>query len=243
MNKNQRRLKGIPELSTEEIPSPWNLTLSLLEKPQSSQPLIDLFPFKLATQLRMSMVEADWQIALHWVVRKKWNPYFKIPIPRKLSKLYEPWGELMFRALELCIQCHKASHPASQYYRNPSDWYLQLMMEAKGHELCDILAGQLPGKTNFIKDRYWIIKELKALRNPANPETSPHFYWLMEVSLELEKQDQFNSDYWQPYLSACSQWIQALDKKACQETFVQGNKIVRRTGRGKGTMTMLSFLE
>jgi hypothetical protein len=191
----------------------------------------------------MLMIEADWLIVLHWVVRKKWNPHYKIPVSRKLANLYEPWGELMFRVLELCIQCHKTSHPASQYYRHPSDWFFQLVMENRGSGLCAAIANQPVGKTSLIKDKYWSIKELKALRNPGNPEIWTHSYRLEEVSLELEKQDEFNSYYWQPYLSAFSKWIQALDTKACQETFVQGNKIVRRTGRGKGTVTMLSFLE
>jgi hypothetical protein len=243
MNKSQRQLRVIPELSTEGIPFPWDITLSLLEQSCPLQPLIPIVPLKPAIELRMSNVEADWKIALHWVVRKKWNPCLKIPVPEDKAELYEPWGELMFRALELCIQCHKASHPASQYYRNPSDWYLQLIIEARAHDLCAVIANQSPGKKRFITDRYWIIKELKALRNPANPKTSPHFYRLMEASLELEKQDEFNSNYWRPYLSACSKWIQSLEKKTCQETFVQKNKIVRRTGRGRGTLTMLSFPE
>ncbi len=160
MNKSQRQLRVIPELSIEGIPFPWDKTFSLLQQSCPLQPLIPSVRFKPAIELRMSNVEADWQIVLHWVVRKKWNPRLKIPVPCKVALLYERWGELMFRALELCIQCHNASHPASQYYRNPSDWYLQLIIEARSHDLCAVIDNQSPGKKSFIEDRYIIVKEL-----------------------------------------------------------------------------------
>lgn len=243
MSKNKLGLRLIPKLPTERVPFPWDITMPLLEQP-SYIPLIPQVRLKLATQYQISKLDFDWAIALHWVVKKKWNPELKFPIRDKLADLYEPWGELMFRQLELCIRCHEASQPTSQYYRNPSDWYLQIILETKGDDVCDLIANKAPGKKAFAKDKSSIIKALKAERNPANPETWPHFHRLMEAALELEKEDSFYKDYWKPYLKACSQWIQALNKKTTsQESFVKGNKILRRTGRGRGTVTMLSFPE
>ncbi len=242
MSNNQLGLRLIPELSTEKIPFPWDITMPLLEQP-SDIPLIPKVRLKLATQYQISKLNFDWAIALHWVVKKKWNPQLKFPVPRKLADLYEPWGELMFRQLELCIRCHEASHPTSQGYRNPSDWYLQLIIETKGDDLCDVIANEEIGKKSLIKDKYSIMKAIKDERNPANPETSPHFYRLMEAALELEKEDSFYKDYWKPYLEACSKWIRALDDKTSQVSFVKGNKILRRHGQGRATVTILSFPE
>lgn len=61
----------------------------------------------------------------------------------------------------------------------------------------------------------------------------------MEVALSLEKQDQFNNDYWKPFLSALSGWIQAIDSPDCHECYVDGDRIVCQMGRGKGKMTLL----
>lgn len=242
MSKKQLGLRVIPEISTERIPFPWNITIPLLEKP-SHIPLISLVRLKLATQYQISKLDSDWAIALHWVVKKKWNPQIKFPVPRKLADLYEPWGELMFRQLELCIRCHEASQSARQFYCNPSDWYLQLILETKEDDVCDIIANRATGKKAFIKDKYSSIKTLKEVKNPANPEAAPHFHRLMEAALELEKQDSFYKDYWQPYLRACSGWIQALDSQIYTESFVKGNKIFQRLGKGKVTRMILSFPE
>jgi hypothetical protein len=242
MSKKQLGLRVIPELSTERVPFPWDITMPLLEQP-SYIPLIPQVRLKLATQYQISKLDFDWAIALHWVVKKKWNPQLKFPVPRKLADLYEPWGELMFRQLELCIRCHEASQPTRQFYRNPSDWYLQLIIETKGDDVCDIIANKAIGKKPFIKDKYSIIKELKEYRNPANPETWPHFHRLMKAALALQKQDSFYKDYWRPYLKACSQWIQKVDSKTYTQSFVKGNKIFQRLGKGKVTRMILGFPE
>lgn len=242
MSKKQLGLRLIPELSTERIPFPWNITISLLDKP-SDIPLISQVRLKLATQYQISELEEAWAIALHWVVKKKWNRQLKFPVLPKWADSYEPWGELMFRELELCIRCHEASKSARQFYRNPSDWYLQLILETKGDDVCDTIANKITGKKALVKDNYSIIRTLKELKNPANPETAPHFHRLMEAALELEKQDSFYKDYWKPYLKAYSGWIQVLDSKNFAESFVKGNKIFQRVGKGKATEVILSFPE
>ena len=73
--------------------------------------------------MRLDMEEAHWRVAFYWVVKKKWNPKLKIPLQRKQAKLYEPWGKLLFRGLELCGRSYSVTHPESQRYLHAADWY------------------------------------------------------------------------------------------------------------------------
>ena len=227
-------LKIMPRLPTDGIPHPWNLTMRLLDEPLPISPLLQP-----AIQQHLDLAGGDWRIALYWVVKKKWNRQLKIPVKRKYAKLLEPRGKLFFRTLELCISCHDSSHPDTQHYRNASDWYLQLMQEARNIDNQEIQKNEAIGKKPFVQHLYQIIKVLKEQKNPATPSTSLHFYRLMQVALSLEKQDQFNDNYWKPFLSAFSEWIRAIDGPNCHECYVDGDKIVCQWGRGRGTRTLL----
>ena len=227
-------LKIMPRLPTDGIPHPWDLTMRLLDEPLPISPL-----FQPAIQQHMDLAGGDWRITLYWVVKKKWKPKLKIPVKRKYAKLLEPRGKLFFRTLELCISGHNSSHPDSQHYRNASDWYLQLMQEARNIDNQEIQANEAIGKKPFVQNLYQIIKTLKSLENPATPSTSLHFYRLMEVAMSLEKQNQFNNLYWKPFLSALSGWIQAVDSPSCHECYVDGDKIVCQVGQGRGKRTIL----
>ncbi len=227
-------LKIMPRLPTDGIPHPWDLTMRLLDEPLPISPLLQP-----AIQQHMDLAGGDWRITLYWVVKKKWNRQLKIPFFRKYAKLLEPRGDLFFRTLELCISSHDSSHPDTQHYRNASDWYLQLMQEARNLDNQEIQANEAIGKKSFVQHQYQIIKALKNLENPATPSTSLHFYRLMEVALSVEKQDQFNDNYWKPFLSAFSGWIQAVDGPNCHECYVDGGKIVCQMGQGRGKRTLL----
>jgi hypothetical protein len=113
------------------------------------------------------------------------------------------------------------------------------MQEARNIDNQEIQANEAIGKKPFVQNLYQIIKTLKNLENPATPSTSLHFYRLMEVALSLEKQDQFNEDYWKPFLRALSGWIQAVDSPNCHECYVDGDKIVCQIGQGKAKRTLL----
>lgn len=169
----------------------------------------------------------------------KWNRKLKIPVSRRYAKLHEPRGTLLYRTLKLCIACHASSHPESQHYLHASDWFFQVAQEVRRLDNQEIQANKVIGKKVLVKHMYGIIKDLKNLKNPATPETSLHFYRLMEAALSLETQDEFNKACWQPFLSATSRWIQALDSQNCHECYVEGNKIVCQVGRGKGKIMLL----
>ena len=223
----------IPPLPTETIPAPWAKALHLIDQltplPPLTQPIL---------RMRLDIEEADWRVALYWVVKKKWNPKLKLPIKRRQATLYEPWGELLFRTLELCERLYNVAHPESQRYLHAADWYLHLIQEAKRMGHCAIIHNRASGKTQSVKERYAIIRDLKASTNPANPQTSVHFHRLIEAALRLEHQNQFNSRYWKPFLRACSQWTQLTNSRSWQETFIESNKIMQRCGRGKRKITL-----
>lgn len=222
----------VPPLPTSIIPDPWRATFRCIDQP--TPPLLLIKPI---FQLRLDMEAADWRIANYWVIKKKWYPKLKIPLKRKLAKLYEPWGELLYRALELCDRCYNSSQP----YLHAADWYLQIVREAQGLGYKAIFINEASGKTQAVKERYAIIADLKALMNPVNLETSPHFHRLVEAALRLEHQDEFNDRHWKPFLQACSRWTQLTDSPQCQETFIEGSKIRQRCGQGKWKITLFSL--
>lgn len=226
----------VPPLPTSAIPDPWRTTFRLIDQPAPRLPLV-----KPIVQFRLDMDAADWRVVSYWVVRKKWHPKLKIPLKRNQENLYEPRGELLYQALELCDRCYDPTQSHSQPYRNAADWYLHLVQEAQGLGCRAILANAAMGKTPSVKERYEIVSDLKALTNPANPERSPHFYRLIQAALQLEPQDEFYDRYWQSFLRACSRWTQLTGSSHCQETFIEGNKIRQRCGRGKGKITLFSL--
>ena len=229
-------LLSIPSLPTDSLPEPWSEVFRRIDRPTPFPALIEPI-----LQWRLDMEEADLRVALYWVLKKKWNSKLKIPLKLKQAKLYKPWGELLFRTLELSERLHKVDHPATQHYVDAADWYLHLMLETKRISNDVIIDNEAGGKTPFVQERYSIIGSLKAQRNPVNPQTSPHFYRLVEVALTLEPQDEFNNRYWKPFLRACSQWTEMTASRLCQETFSEGNKIMQRCGRGRGKIMFFSL--
>jgi hypothetical protein len=233
-----KTLLFIRPLPTETIPAPWAKALRLIDQPTPFPPLTQPI-----LRMRLDMEEADWRVAFYWVIKKKWNSKLKLPLKRKQATLYEPRGELLFRALELCERLHNVAHPESRRYLHAADWYLHLIQEAKRLGNNAIIQNRGSGKTQSVKERYTIIRNLKDLTNPANPQTSIHFHRLIEVALSLEHQDQFNDHYWKPFLHACSQWTQLTDSRACQETFIEDHKIMQRCGRGKRKITLFRLFQ
>lgn len=231
-----RTVKFLPPVPLDRVPAPWKQALSLLDR--SSPPLPFYEP---AIQVQVDISDADWRVALYWVVKKKWNPKLRIPIPAKVSRLYESWGELLYRCLELCVVCFNSGHLLSKKYPHAADWFLNVIQEAKNISTSIVVRNEPIGKVPIIEERRRITAQLRDLRNPANPQTSPHYYRLNEVAFFLEKDDVFNKTYWQPLLSAACKWTQAIEKPTYQETFVKGNRIYYRAGRGRGTLTLLSL--
>lgn len=223
------QLRIVPPLPTLRLQPPWSMTFALLDQSPAY-----LFLLTHAEQFRLDMEAADRRIALYWVVKKKWLPRLKMPANRNYSRLLEPWGELMFRILELAIAWHSLPTAPPSPYRNAADCYLQVMHEFHQIDTEEVLANEPRGKKPFIKSRSAIIAQLKAGINPADPILVPHFSSLMNASLELERRDAFNEQYWKPFIRACSRWVQALDTPQFQEVYSEDDCIKARMGKGRG---------
>lgn len=228
------RLRIVPPLPTLRLQPPWSMTFALLDQSPA-------YPFLLthAEQFHLDMEAADRRIALYWVIKKKWLPRLKMPANRNYSRLLEPWGELMFQTLELAIAWHSLPTAPLSPYRNAADCYLQVMLESQQIDTEEVLANEPRGKKPFIKSRSAIISQLKAGINPADPILLPHFSSLMNASLELERRDAFNEQYWKPFVRACSKWVQALDTPECQEVCLEGDYIKIRRGKGGSKRTII----
>ncbi|WP_416666319.1 hypothetical protein [Egbenema bharatensis] len=245
-----KAVRIVPPVPTDSIPEPWAMVVRSLDQSPPLLPLLVFLPCLPQSaspinpdllhllQMRLDMSEADWRIALYWVVKKKWNPRLKVPIVRTLVALFEPWAELLFRQLELCEACYDALPSVNTRYHHAAHWYGQIIQEAKRLEAKIILDNEGGGKTPIVKERYAIIAAFKDLQNPVSLSTSPHLHCLIETALRLERCDRFHQQYWKPFLSACSRWTQATDQKTCQEIYIEGDRIVCQSGQGRAKLVL-----
>ncbi len=229
------KLRIVDPIPTRGIPDPWSIAIHLADQPML--PLPGLSPIM---HLRLNMDEAEWRTALYWVAKKKWLPRLQFSGSQKYFRLYEPWGDLLLRTLELCDRCYDG--PETCRYSSAANWFLQIVQEAKRIGQQAILANEDVGKTQFVKERYEITAALKDGKNPVNFQTSPHFYRLMDAALRLERFDDFNDLFWKPFLRACCRWTRLTDSKKCQEFYVEQDKILSRCGRGRGKIVVFSSL-
>ena len=70
-------------------------------------------------QKAFELIAGRWMLWLHWCVKKKWYSKHKIPTSPRFQKLYEPYGEVLHRTLELCIQCHTKNSG----YADAAEWF------------------------------------------------------------------------------------------------------------------------
>ncbi len=207
----------------------WNTCFNRLEKPVYEIPC-SLTPTE---KVLLAMLEAEWLIVFHWVIKKKWIKKHKIPIKPKLAKLFEPKGTYWYWILELCLQLH-----ATQWgnaYDNAGHWYVCLANERKSVDVeafNSILQYYKSGKDQDLKkadesEKVWLGKKssvieserqfIGALRRGTNllhPHSYPHHYRLVEAALELkDKSDIFRVKFWNEFLSAYSKWINSLREK------------------------------
>ncbi|MEH1931549.1 hypothetical protein [Nostoc sp.] len=204
------------------------LKLSLLNQP--------------AIQLHADMLDADWRIELYLLVKKLWNPKLKIPVSRKLAKLYEPGSNQLYHLLQLCITCFDSKHHLSQHYQHAAGWFLNIIQESKKLDNQITIENEHKGKAPIIKEMREIVAQMRDGKNPVNGKISPHYYRLIEVGLSLNKPWSTNKSYWEAFISSSCQRIQAIEKPTCQETFVKDNKLVRRApGPGRRTHMIISI--
>lgn len=220
-----------------KVPPPWHLAIDSIQSP--FVPL--LIPNK-PTETHIAINEALWVVALHWVFKKKWSKRHKIPANRAVKDAVKPLGELLYRILELCIQCHAVLPVNSTRCGNAAQWFDCVVWETKRRDFAEILfqsykKGQ--GKKQEVGEIWTEIRLLKGGSNPFNLEFSPHSFRLVDEALKLAKLENFNQEYWRPLLKAYSNWARALDQNDNWKFFrVEAGKLVAQNGRGRGRLTV-----
>ena len=202
-------------LTTYKIPPPDDILYgSAIASIQNSHTTLSIFEPSIQHQLGIN--QALWKVSAEWLIKKKWISRQKISANRSVSKATEPLGELLYRILELCIQCHTFL-PADTPYRNAAHWFQAVVSEMKKFDFEKITStseGNGSGKMQYVKSIRADIKSLKTdWKNPNNPQEDPATYELVKVGLAMaEPSDCFMTDYWKPLLRAYTGWATELDR-------------------------------
>jgi hypothetical protein len=170
-----------------------------------------------------------WNLSLHWAIKLKWQASYKIPYPRKLAKLMEPFGTVMFRYLEMCIQCHSFLRPNP--YQTAAAWFWAICREAQKNT---IFRSDRTSKTEALGNRRNFINSIADGINPISEQTAIHEWRLMECALSFRRGDNFDKEYLQPYIRAYRAWINASKQPDWLATIHKDGKLFAQYGRGKG---------
>ncbi len=191
-----------------------------------------------------------WELGVHWLIRKKWAARHRIPGHRTLVKQIEPYGELLFREFELCIQIHAIQTHSP--YKNAADWFVAIQSNSQ------LIQGHL-NKTELSQFHRKISGCMRSHENPfdeanlriAIPDRFPlppaHSYQAisqlitasLKLAYQLDRGNNFRSDYWKPYLNAYSKWIKTVSSPGWSVLQIEAGKLRKSSGSGKG---MIPFL-
>ena len=235
MNTKLVLVPALPSLNLED----WDTCFYLLENPIFELPCC-LSP---AEKKLLAMLEAEWLIVFHWVIKKKWLKKHKIPIKPKPAKLFEPKATYWYWVLELCIQLHTFQKDST--YKNAGDWFKALVNERKSINLASFdsiveleeteerKSAWSGEKESVIKAEKHLIGALRKSENPFDASFYPHHYNLFQTALQLkDTSDQFRGEFWNPFLTAYSQWIESL-RANFASCHAVGENILVQKGQGK----------
>jgi len=149
----------------------------------------------------IAIVEDEFRLALHWWVRKKFDPRHKIPGKRKQNKATEPFGELLASTWELCVQLH--ARQFGQSYPNAAAWFRYVLGEFKRNLIALMIRNfneQMSVRAIAQKSRENSIDVLRRGENPVDPILCPHLHRLIKAALTQRDRDpKFDSLYWREY--------------------------------------------
>jgi hypothetical protein len=180
---------------------------------------------------RLVVLRQHWVIGLKWMAKLKWGKTPEDFSPRrKFEKLMRPFGERLYRLIELCYQLHPTSEGAG--YENAIHWFRCIFNELLWADKRRCLEGdpEVRGKWAL---RVAMSEQGKALRDGINPidrQDQPHIWALYESGLwESANTPAFNKRYWLPYLGACAAHAKSLEAT----DFKAGNCKDGVQGRGR----------
>lgn len=174
-----------------------------------------------------------YNISLHWAIKKKWKKNHKIPYPRKLVKVMEPFGRLLARYIELCIQCHSFLKP--RIYLTSAEWFWHICRESQRNT---IFKSDNIGKSESLANRREIINSIADGINPISQNLAIHEWRLIECALSFPRGDIFNRDYVHPYIKDYRAWINAAKGPEWGTKLIENDKLFVRHGQGKGKILL-----
>lgn len=221
-------------LPVHQIPNEdWVESLQCLQKPWIKDP-------KNATSTYQLVKEVFWQVVLELVIKEKWLRNRQIPSGRAFQTLAKPKAQVLYRILELTIQCH--SFAAKEYGGNPpisaSCWFGFIFMDFKAADLASVYDGRI----NVEQERRWqrqnILKPLGKTRNPY--PVDEHLGHLINVAERLAvASPQFEDDFWNPFVKAqkADVNLSGLDANDLTPVWIEKNGLytsLRGGGKGSG---------
>lgn len=187
-------------------------------------------------------------LALGWVIKKKWDNRFKLPTKsRKLKNYLEPLGDLWLSWLNLAEQVHYL-HPLGKEYISAGKWWQYILYDVKKKEYQTHLFDKPKPKKEILTQGREDIRKLRDLINPINPEEEGlHLWRLIEASCDIIKNDNidnFYRDLWigrsptrryshRGLIDAWTSWINIFEMNDMCALFVEGGEVYYRT-RGGG---------
>lgn len=174
-----------------------------------------------------------YNLALHWVVKFKWDKRYKIPYPRKAAEIMKPFGNLLYRYAELCIQCHGFLSPNP--YPTSASWFGNLIRES---QVNTIFKSRSPSKTQTLKDRRQVVNAIVDGINPISKQDAPHEWQLIKTSLEFDRGTNFDKEYSKPFIQAYRNWLTATDSGEWSAVFELENELYMQSGKGRGKIKL-----
>lgn len=220
----------ISTIPTQMIDPPWDSAISSIEAFFS--PTI---PFNNGLIQHLNFNDNVWEVALHWLLKKKWHSKHKIPVSRNVATKIEPLGEFLLQILEICSQVH-LMYPSG--YINATEWFYHIVLEMRNGDINEICTPikKGDGKFKHCSEIRSHVKVLKQSKNPFDSARSPHTYRLIEASINLsQKSDKFDDGCYQPLIKAYSSWGRNLhDDVNWQMLTVDKEKLFIHAGKGRG---------
>lgn len=174
-----------------------------------------------------------YNVALHWAIKEKWQKRHKIPYKKNLVTSMKPFGILLSKYIELCIQCH--SFLKSNPYPTGAAWFWAVCRESQRNT---IFRSANTSKTESLTYRRKIINNIAEGINPISKELAIHEWRLIECALAFRRGDNFDKDYLRPYIREYRTWINSTKSSDWGAKLIEDDKLFIRHGQGKGKILL-----
>jgi hypothetical protein len=156
---------------------------------QMSRPITLALPQTEGQVILCKHHQAVWDLALHWIYKKKWNHSHKLPVTRRKKDevaLVEPFADVFLAWLNLCEALHTNHYTE---YANAGEWFTQICNEINFEVYHTIFAETEDSLFCGTVARDLAIAIWDGSTNPFCQETQPH-QWL---AAELGRQSKANA--------------------------------------------------